>query len=456
VREPNFLLDSLIDEAGMSHEGLAARINQRGARLGLTLLYDHASVRRWIRDRTVPRGQVPELICEILSERLRRSVALADIGMGGATGPMAEDTSLAQIMDRAAAMWRSDVRQAGALRHTEPLRGPTAIASVFEWENPPDDLDVARSEGPVLDAAELRYFRAVRTRYERMYREAGGVPVRPRVVAFLNERAAPLIRSAYDDAMGRELYRAVGGLVALAGVCAYDADLQGAAQRYFFQALRMAKASGDRGFGGYVIALLANQAFYLGSYRYVVQYGETALRGARRWLTPAIITDLSTLQAKAYARMGDRAGCHASMRRSEEMAARIHADEELPEADYAVQAGHVEVQHAEALRSLGDMAAARGYAQRAAAIAKGSHVRGQVHRYATLAMILAGERRADAAADVALKMLDLAVGMESGRIHDRIIAVRDAISAHADSAAARDLSEKVQDVIGPAGAGRRR
>lgn len=66
------------------------------------------------------------------------------------------------------------------------------------------------------------------------------------------------------------------------------------------------------------------------SSRHVVQYGEAALRGARRWLTPAIVTDLNTLQAKAYARMGDREGCHASMRRSEEMAARIHAREELP------------------------------------------------------------------------------------------------------------------------------
>jgi hypothetical protein len=448
VQEPNFLLDALIDEAGMSHDGLAARVNRRGARLGLTLLYDHASVRRWIRDRTVPRDRVPELICEVLSERVGRSLSLADIGMGGA-GHLPDETSLPQTMDHAAALWRSDFKQVRALRYAEPLRGPAAVAPVFEWENPPDDLDVARCGGPALDAAELRYFRVVRSRYERMYREVGGIPVRPRVIAFLNERGAPLIRSGYDDSTGRELYRAVGGLVALAGVCAYDAGLQGIAQRYFFQALRMAKASGDRGFGGYVVALLANQAFYLGWYRHVVQYGESALRGARRWLTPAIVTDLNTLQAKAYARMGDHAGCHASMRRSEEMAARIEASKEFPEADYALQAGHVEVQHAEALRSLGDLTAARDYAQRAAAVAEGSHVRGQVHRFATLAMILAGERKADAAADVAMKMLDLAVGMESGRIQDRIIAVRDAVSTHADGAVARDLSDRVQDVIGP-------
>jgi hypothetical protein len=46
VREPNILLDAIIDEAGMSHDGLAARVNRLGARDGLGLLYDHASVRR--------------------------------------------------------------------------------------------------------------------------------------------------------------------------------------------------------------------------------------------------------------------------------------------------------------------------------------------------------------------------------------------------------------------------
>jgi len=83
-------------------------------------------------------------------------------------------------------------------------------------------------------------------------------------------------------------------------ICAYDADLQGVAQRYFFHALRMAKASGDPGFGGYVVALLANQALYLGLYRQVIQYAETALRGARQYLSPALVTDLSTMQALAY------------------------------------------------------------------------------------------------------------------------------------------------------------
>jgi hypothetical protein len=38
-------------------------------------------------------------------------------------------------------------------------------------------------------------------------------------------------------------------------------------------------------------------------YRQVIRDAETALRGTRQRLTPALVTDLSTLQAKAYARM---------------------------------------------------------------------------------------------------------------------------------------------------------
>src|SRR5271156_3269752 len=111
MREPNILLDAVIDEAGLSHDGLASRVNQLGARAGLGLLYDHASVRRWIRDGTIPRGRAPELICEVLSRRLSRTVLLADIGMDRAAGGQAlVDSPLSKIVDHAAALWRSDFK----------------------------------------------------------------------------------------------------------------------------------------------------------------------------------------------------------------------------------------------------------------------------------------------------------------------------------------------------------
>src|SRR5258708_15712044 len=104
----------------MSHDGLAARVNLAGKRHGLVLLYDHASVRRWIRDATVPRGEVPDLICEILSERLGCSVTLSDAGLDRRGNTEDEGTPLAQAADAASALWRSDHKRATALQPAPP------------------------------------------------------------------------------------------------------------------------------------------------------------------------------------------------------------------------------------------------------------------------------------------------------------------------------------------------
>jgi alpha-D-ribose 1-methylphosphonate 5-triphosphate synthase subunit PhnG len=106
------------------------------------------------------------------------------------------------------------------------------------------------------------------------------------------------------------------------------------------------------------------------------------------------------------------------------------------------------VQHADALRRLGDLTVARSYAERSVAAAGESHIRGRVHRLATLATILADQGKADAAADIAGQMLDRTTGMESCRIKDRIIAVRDAVTTVSDGTAARELAERVEDVLG--------
>jgi hypothetical protein len=444
MSDPNILLDALIAEAGLSHAGLAARVNQRGARYGLHLHYDHASVARWIRDHAIPHGRVPEIICEILGSRVERVIVLSGAGLDRAGGGQPAETSLSDSVDHAAAFWRSDVKQMRSPDARHVLSGPAAIAPVFEWENPPDDRDVSSHRGRrTVVAADVLMVQEMRTRYEQMYRRVGGIPIRSRVIEFLDSRVASLLRDSYDDATGRQLMRAAGGLVAVAGICTYDADHQAAAQRYFFDALRLAKASGDRGFGGYIVALVANQSMCLGRYRQVVQYAETGLRGARGYLSPALVSDLCTLQAKAYARMGDRAGCHEQMRRAETVAAQIQLSEEPPETGY-VQRGLVEVQHAEALRQLGDLIPAQSYAEEALRTADLSHLRSQVHRFATLAMVLAAGKNVEAAVGAAQQMLDRAQGMESRRVRERVVAVSGAIREQGDSIVAEEFAERVR------------
>ncbi|MFB9831021.1 transcriptional regulator [Actinoallomurus acaciae] len=446
MSEPNILLDALLDEAGISRAGLASRINRRTSEMGKPTQYDHTSVGRWVDKSAIPRGDTPSLICELIGHKLGRTLTLADIGMNRAL-PTHEDAPLRRTVDSAIALWRGDLKQSTRVsQRTNTLHGAAAIAPVFEWENPPDDIDVSHHGTAAVGMSDVDRIRDARNTYEQMYRRVGGVPVRPRIVQFLSRRAAPLLRGTFDDRTGRELYRAVGGLVALAGISAYDSDHQALAQRYFLHALRMAKASGQRSFGGYVVALLANQAMYRGNLRLVIQYAETALRGARGELSPALVSDLHTLQAKAYARIGDATSCHRHMRAAERGAARIDPASEPRETGY-VQPGLIETQHADALRRLGDLKAAQDYAEEAVATASASHLRGQAHRYATLALVLSQRGEAEAAIAIGDEMLQRAEGMESARIHDRVVTVARALQTH-DSTAVRAFLERVRHQAG--------
>ncbi|MBM9622620.1 transcriptional regulator [Streptomyces zhihengii] len=432
--EPNTLLDALLDEAGISHAGLAARVNRAGRARGLSLRYEHTAVARWLKGQR-PRGQVPDLICEVFADRLRRPVTLGDVGLGAGGPGAAPSSSLSGFVDRASALWRSDEQQRPHVAGVPAVTGTPAVMPVWEWENPPEDSDVSRDGAARVRMADIEMLRAARAHYELMYRRTGGIATRARVVGFLNAEAAPLLRGSYGDALGRQLHRATGALVAVAGICAYDSDAQGLAQRYFHQALRLAKASGDRGLGAYVVALLVNQSLFMSEHRQAVAFAEAALRSAGRRITPALAADLYAMQAKAYAHLGDGAGALACIRSAEAEAGRIRPGHEPDETGY-VQPGLVDVQVAEALLSLGDLPAARQHAT--AAVGTPAHDRGRVHRLAMLTQIELRQGEADRAARTATEMVDTARGMESRRLRDRLRAVREhlATSGCADARSA--------------------
>ncbi|WP_329131667.1 transcriptional regulator [Streptomyces sp. NBC_01476] len=435
--EPNTLLDALLDEAGMSRKGLAARINQAGHARGKPMRYDHTAVIRWLSGAR-PRGITPNLICDILSERLGRPISLADIGMGPAS-PTTPAAPLAGFIERSTALWRGDRQHRADVEQTPLITGLPAIGPVWEWENPPDDLDVSRPGTMRVGRTDIEVLRSARLHYEAMYRQAGGVATRGRIVKFLAEQTAPLVRGAYTNTTGRELHRATGGLVAVAGICSYDSNRQGLAQRYFHQALRLAKASGDRAFGGYVMALLVNQCLFMKDYRQAVAFAEAGIRAAGGAISPALATDLYAMQAKAFSRMGDQAGAHRCMTAAEEAASRIRPTEEPAELGY-VQPGLVEAQLAETLISLRDFAPAQDYA--AEAVRAGAHARGSIHRLATLATADLGRGEAELAAAHTLDALELARGQESQRLRDRFVRLRGMLADNG-SAVGVDVVEQI-------------
>lgn len=440
----NTLLATLLDEAGMSRAGLAKRVNNLAADTDRSTRYDHTSVGRWLRGQR-PRPWAVNMVCKAIAERLGRPVSAADVGMGttGDADPTA--VPLGTFVDRAPAMWRADQARKHDDDQAEAVTtGMSAVAPVWQWENPPDDLDASHRGPARVGRDDLEMLRVARTHYEAMYRQAGGLTAHPRVVGFLNDHAAPAIRGSYSDTTGRELLRAVGGLVAVAGICAYDSDRQGTAQAYFHQALRMAKASGDRGFGGYVIGLLVNQALYLREYRQATAFAQAGIRTAGPHLSSALAADLFAMQANAYARMHDQRNSHEAMRQAERNAATIRRSEEPPETGY-VQPGLVEAQCAEALLRLNDSSAANVYAEESLRL--GAHARGRVHRLGTVTRVSLARGEVDRAAVTATQMLDALQGMESRRLHEHLHRVYRQLARHADAAPVRDVVDRVETVL---------
>ena len=230
---------------------------------------------------------------------------------------------------------------------------------VWEWENPPEDVDVSRGGRHRVSPATSRCCAPPAPTTSRCTARRAASRPAPGSSASSTPRPRPLLRGSYTDATGRQLHRATGGLVAIAGICAYDSDAHGLAQRYFHQALRLAKASGDRGLGAYVIALLVNQSLFMREYRQAVAFAEAALRAAGTHITPALAADLYAMQAKAYAHLGDGTSALSCIRRAERPPSASGADTS-PTRPAMSQPGLVNVQVAEALLSLGDLAGSAG------------------------------------------------------------------------------------------------
>ncbi|MGH2600225.1 MAG: hypothetical protein ACRDJ9_12680 [Dehalococcoidia bacterium] len=127
MAERNDALAGLIQEAGYSEAGLARRVNQLSCG---ACSYDYTAVYRWVKKGQRPRGDVPRMIAEALSERLNRRVVPADFGMNGDAGTIAE-RSLAyppeplDTVDTVVELGRADVK-----RRTLVTKSPYLVAAL--------------------------------------------------------------------------------------------------------------------------------------------------------------------------------------------------------------------------------------------------------------------------------------------------------------------------------------
>src|SRR2546423_6295231 len=113
MSQPNQALAALLEEAGFSEAGLARRVNELGRVHGHSFGYDYTAVYRWTRKGQRPRDPVPTLIAEALTERLRRPVSSADIGMATANAVPSDvglnyTSHIDEAIQATMTLWRAD------------------------------------------------------------------------------------------------------------------------------------------------------------------------------------------------------------------------------------------------------------------------------------------------------------------------------------------------------------
>ncbi len=335
-RGPNEKLGAVLALAGISNAGLARRVNDLGAQRGLTLRYDKTSVARWVSKGMVPQGAAPHLIAAAIGQKLGRPVPLHEIGLADADPApevgLAFPRDVGQAVKSATELYRLDLagRRAGSGGIWQSLAGSFAVSAyatpASRWLITPADISVAREANPAegsgapvkvghSDVQKLREAAEDARRWDSKY--GGGDWRSSMVPECLRVEAAPLLLGSYSDEVGRALFGASAELTRLAGWMAFDTGQQEAAQRYYIQALRLARAAADVPLGGYVLASMSLQATYRGFGDEGVDLAQAALERNRGLATARTMSFFRLVEARAHARAGDAQAAGAALKAAE-------------------------------------------------------------------------------------------------------------------------------------------
>lgn len=250
-------------------------------------------------------------------------------GPAGDPGPAQEAPAPAPASASAPAPGRAPVTAAPPRRAPEgPAQGLVPAQSGPETAPPAPAAATAATAAAVRpvpdvspqrvghsDVAKLREAAEDARRWDSKY--GGGDWRSSMVPECLRVDAAPLLLGSYTDEVGRALFGATAELTRLAGWMAFDTGQQEAAQRYYIQALRLARAAADVPLGGYVLASMSLQATYRDFPDEGVDLAQAAVERNRGLATARTMSFFRLVEARAHAKAGDSAAAGAALRASE-------------------------------------------------------------------------------------------------------------------------------------------
>ncbi|WNF26668.1 regulator [Streptomyces sp. C11-1] len=307
----------------------------------------------------------------------------------------------------------------------------------------PRQRQTERGPGQRVGSGDVAALRSVGELFRTLDHAYGGGHARQALVRYLEHEAEPMLRGTYGETTGRRLFAAVADLTRLAGWTSYDIAAHGLAQRYFVQALRLAQAAGDRGYGAYVLITMSRQAVYLGHGREAVQLARVAQQGIGSAAPPLVQALLHSVEARGHGVLGEARSCTAALTRAEHALETARPGDEVPhwarafdEAQLADELGHCH-------RDLQQYRTAAQHAERSLQLSAPAYARSRLFCRVVLASARLGLGELDQACQLGAEAAQQAAEMRSVRATEYVRAFERSLEPYRDAVAVRGYRDRV-------------
>jgi hypothetical protein len=318
----------------------------------------------------------------------------------------------------------------------------------MRWLISPLNDSPANDGGRLVGEPDVEMVRRITETFRTLDNQFGGGHVRDSIVRFLDGEVATLLRGRYDANTGRALLSAAAEATQLAGWTAYDMGMNGLAQRYMVQALRMAAAAADRALGAEVLAAMSHQAAYFGSAAEAIDLARAAGRAAADAGVAAIQAESAVLEAQGHALAGDEPACAVALDHAERALDRADRGSDpqwigyFDEAYLAAKFGHC-------FTALGRGDLAQRFAARSLEMDGRRYARGRQFNLALLAVAHSQAGDPEQAGVVGIQAVDAAEGLRSSRARDYLADLANRLAPHVGLPVVKEFADRVRPALQP-------
>ncbi|WP_150246279.1 hypothetical protein [Nocardiopsis quinghaiensis] len=274
---------------------------------------------------------------------------------------------------------------------------------------------VSPEGNPLVEEGPVAAVRAATAAFGALDNRFGGENARTTAVHYLNDTVVPLLRRSHTEAVRRSLFTVAAEFVLSIAWMSYDAQRNGAARRYFVQALDLATHAEDRLLGASVMSAMSHQANYLGAHAEARDLARAALTGAGARATATMRAQFLMMEARAHAARKDRSDCFRALGEAERA---FGSREPATDPEWIRYFDHSEYSDevAHCHRDLGHAHVARRLAEQSLAASSGEeYARSRVFTRLVLAAAVLGQGEVEEAGHIGEQVVPLVQATSSAR-----------------------------------------